>query len=46
MHYTGSQQMSLHSEMTLVTFKAKTKQKVQTVVRSWSKAGMTETTEQ
>ena len=27
MHYTGSQQMSLHSEMTLVTFKAKTKKK-------------------
>ena len=27
MHYTGSQQMSLHIEMTLVTFKAKTKKK-------------------
>ena len=32
--------MPLHSEMTSVTFRAKTK-KMQTVVRSWSKDGMT-----
>ena len=37
--------MLLHSEMTSVTFKARTK-KMQTVVRSWSKDGMTQSIEQ